>query len=89
MESRTFIRIATELCSRIKETALASTADDPFEQGTVEQGIQKQINAAFVGLQNPTLPSAYKLRDVALDHGYYVDPRVQQRIAQAESAWGN
>ena len=48
---------------------------------------QKDINQLFIGLQNPTLPSAHKLRDVAIAAGFTVDQRVQDRLARAESMW--
>lgn len=87
MESRLFIKAATALSTRIRDSALLAAIgkEDPSET----DAIQKQIHAAFGGLQNPTLPSAYNLRDVALEHGYSVDPRVQHRLTQAEQVWGN
>jgi hypothetical protein len=85
MESRVFIKTATALVQRIKDHALlAATVKEDREEG---EAIQKALNTAFSGLQNPTLPSAYKLRDVALDNGFYVNPLVQHRLQQAESCW--
>jgi hypothetical protein len=85
MESRIFIKTAALLAQRIKDHALlAATVKEDREEG---DAIQKAVSAAFSGLQNPTLPSAYKLRDVALDNGFWVDPRVQHRLTQAESCW--
>jgi len=87
MESRQFIATSASLIRRIKDQdLLISTVGDNQEEG---DSIQKGIHAAFLGLQNPTLPSAYKLRDVALQHGYTVDTRVQHRLTQGESCWGN
>ncbi len=87
MESRQFIKAAVVLTQRIKDHALmASTVKEDREEGNA---IQKEVNTTFQGLQNPTLPSAYKLRDVALDNGFSVDPRVQHRLTQGESCWGN
>lgn len=87
MESRLFIKAAVALTQRIKDHVLLSTTvKEDREEG---EAIQKAINNAFMGLQNPTLPSAYKLRDVALDNGFAVDPRVQHRLVQAESCWPN
>jgi hypothetical protein len=78
MESRIFIKTAALLAQRIKDHALLAA--------TVKED-REAVSAAFSGLQNPTLPSAYKLRDVALDNGFWVDPRVQHRLTQAESCW--
>lgn len=89
METRKFIAAAAVLVQRIKDHALVEgirSTEESREEGNV---IQKEINSAFTGLQNPTLPSAYKLRDVALQHGFAVDPRVQHRLTQGESCWGN
>lgn len=35
----------------------------------------------FIGLQNPTLPSAYRLRDAAIAAGYTVPEKVKQTLA--------
>lgn len=86
MESRLFITTAAALVRRIKDFALVTVIDGD-DQGEAE-AIQKQINLAFSGLQNPTLPSAAKLRDTALEHYFDVDPRVLHRLQQAESCWG-
>jgi hypothetical protein len=61
------------------------------QEETQAQGgaLQKDINAAFQGLQNPTLPSAEKLRDEALDAGFAVNPVVAQRIHEAGRCWQN
>jgi hypothetical protein len=76
------------LVTRIKDFALVTSIGDGPDRATGE-AIQKQITMAFAGLQNPTLPSATKLMETAIDHDFYVDPRVQHRIAQADSCWGN
>jgi hypothetical protein len=77
MESRSFIKKANSLIEEIKD-------DVEREQG---QYLQREVNQLFSGLQNPTLPSAGKLRDVALDAGLQIDQRVLQRIQQAENLW--
>jgi hypothetical protein len=87
MDSRLFIKAAVALIQRIKDHVLLSeTVKEDREEG---EAIQKAVNNAFMGLQNPTLPSAYKLRDVALEHGFFVDPRVQHRLTQGEDCWPN
>ncbi len=78
MESRAFIKVATSLIERLKQTPAHSATREE------EQVMQKEVNQAFVGLQNPTLPSAYKLRDAALAAGYNVSHQVQQRLSQFE-----
>jgi len=86
MESRNFIRQAADLVRRIKDLQLAESINVAPIQDSF-QNIQKDLTATYTGLQNPTLPSAYKLRDVALDAGYSIDPRVLNRIQQAEGCW--
>lgn len=78
MESRAFIKLAAVLIEKV--------GNKPSHSATQEeaQAMQKELNQAFVGLQNPTLPSAYKLRDAALAAGYNVSHQVQQRLAQFE-----
>lgn len=79
MESRAFIKTATSLIERVTNTpAHHATREE-------EQALQKKINQAFIDLQNPTLPSAYRLRDAALKNGYSVSSQVQQRLAQFEN----
>lgn len=86
MESRVFIRTATALIAKIAASQQTiGTADELRAQ---RDGIQKEISAAFTGLANPTLPSATKLRDVAIRSGYTLNPLVNQRIQQADrEAW--
>lgn len=87
MESRTFIRIATQLRKEIKDFSEANLSHE--ETQAHGQALQKDINAAFSGLQNPTLPSAEKLRDEAVAAGFTVNPLVAQRITQSQYAWSN
>ncbi len=86
MESRTFIRQAAELQRRIKDLALAENLNVDTSQDSRQQ-IQKDLSQTFTGLQNPTLPSAYKLRDAAMQAGYTIDPKILHRIQQAEGCW--
>lgn len=86
MESRTFIRQAADLQRRIKDLALAENLNVDTTQDN-RQAIQKDLAQTFIGLQNPTLPSAYKLRDAAHAAGYAIDPKVLHRIQQAEGCW--
>ena len=87
MESRTFIRTATTLRKEIVDFMKAQlSAEEIQAQGGA---LQKDISAAFMGLQNPTLPSAEKLRDEAPNAGFFVNQQVSQRIAQAQYAWAN
>ena len=83
MESRAFIAEATTLIGEIKIFQAAYlTPEDEMAQGTA---LQKRITQAFTGLQNPTLPSAYKLRDAALGAGFFVDPKRQHWLAPFEN----
>lgn len=86
MESRLFIKTAAALITRIKDYSLASAVGLEPSRAEGEE-IQKQINQAFTGLQNPTLPSAGKLIAEATSAGFTVDPRVLHRVNQAESCW--
>lgn len=88
MESRTFIRTAQALIKQIEDFKAANlTGDEEQAQG---QALQKEVNAAFTGLQNPTLPSAEKLLDLALHSGFSVNPKVVQAIEiEVRRCWGN
>ena len=83
MESRLFIRVVADLIPRIQ----ANPANEQSTDSKVAEGIQKEINQTFQGLQNPTLPSAGKLHFEALAAGYQVDQRVTNRLQQAETCW--
>lgn len=86
MESRGFIKEATVLIEDIKTFQVSFlSSDDEMVQGTA---LQKRIANAFGGLQNPTLPSAYKLRDAALGAGFFVEPKRQHWLAQFETIRG-
>lgn len=85
MESRAFIRHSSKLATRIK--MLKATAVTDEEMKTAKLEVQKELNQLFAGLQNPTLPSAYKLRDVAVANGFLVEPKIQHRLQQADSMW--
>lgn len=86
MESTAFIREAKELIEDIKSFQLAYLSpEEEMAQGTA---LQKRVNQSFAGLQNPTLPSAYKLRDAALGAGFFVEPKRQHWLAQFETIRG-
>jgi hypothetical protein len=85
MESRAFIRTAALLTERINIVNIGHMSVE--EEREQRSAIQRELNQLFGGMQNPTLPSAYKLRDLALACGYSVDPRVQGKLQQAESFW--
>jgi hypothetical protein len=86
IESRHFIRQAADLQRRIKDLALAENLGVETSQDSRQQ-ILKDLTQTFTGLQNPTLPSAYKLRDAALQAGYTIDPKILHRIQLAEGCW--
>ena len=83
MESTAFIREAATLMEDIKTFQAAYLSpEEEMAQGTA---LQKRLNQSFAGLQNPTLPSAYKLRDVALGAGFFVEPKRQHWLASFEN----
>lgn len=81
MESRQFIKAVKALISR-KDISLNQ---DQSEE--LRQEVQKEIDHLFQVLQNPTLPSAGKLRDWALENEFRVNNNTLHRLAQAESMW--
>lgn len=86
MESRAFIKHANTLINNIKDHALVASFGGMTQGGPdARQQLQKEINQLFGSLQNPTLPTAYRLRDTALAAGFSVDQRVQQRLSQFEN----
>lgn len=86
MESRAFITRAAALITKIEDGVNANL--QPQELQAMGDELQVEVDQLFAGLTNPTLPSAYRLRDAALDAGLTVDPRVQQRLAQFEFITG-
>lgn len=81
MDSRVFIKQAAALKAKIALMSITS-----FQPETVAE-VQRDLNQAFAGLQNPTLPSAASLCDAAVKAGFQVDARVQNRLKQAETMW--
>lgn len=80
MDSRVFIKNAQALIKEIKDNQVAvSTLSGYADQ---RPRLQKEVNSLFSGLQNPSLPLAYKLRDAALEAGLTVNPQVLHRIGQ-------
>lgn len=78
MESRAFIRNVAVLIPKIEEVGQGGDEE-------TRAGLQKEITQLFTGLMNPTLPSAYRLRDTAQAAGFSVNPQVLQRLAQFEN----
>ena len=84
MDSRVFIKNAQALIKEIKDNQLAaSTLGSTYADQ--KPRLQKEVSQLFAGLQNPSLPSAYQLRDAAQSAGYVVDPRVLYRIGQFDN----
>ena len=82
MESRAFIVAAKALVEKIENNRnTIGTADELQNQ---RENVQKEVGQLFAGLQNPTLPSAFKLRDVAMRNGFSVSPLTLNRLAQFE-----
>jgi len=57
----------------------------PEEEILQGNALQKRIANAFGSLQNPTLPSAYKLRDAALGAGFFIEPKRLQLLTSFEN----
>lgn len=82
MQSQAFIKAAATLITKVEDSQHTfGTQEDLRNQ---RDALQKEIGQLFSGLQNPTLPSAYRLRDAALRAGFHVQPLVMQRLAQFE-----
>ena len=82
MESRAWLVEAGTLVEDIKSFQAAYLSpEEEMAQGTA---LQKRLNQSFAGLANPTLPTAYKLRDVALGAGFFVEPKRQHWLASFE-----
>lgn len=77
MESRMFIKAAQQLITEMKEGVAPE----------LHESVQKEIGRLFMSLQNPTLPSALKLRDCAVEHGFFLSPRIMQLLHQGETIW--
>ena len=73
MDSRLFIKAAAPLITRIE--TMGDSAED-------RASVQKEVSSLFSGLQNPSLSSAYKLRDAALAAGLQVSAKVLAEIAR-------
>ena len=85
MESRAFYKYSTKLMAKIATIKAPNFTEVELHQMRIDT--QKDLNQLFAGLQNPTLPSAYKLRNVAVAAGFTVDAKVQHRLQQAEGMW--
>lgn len=77
MDSRIFIKQAQALIGKMNEEVGSGVQ--------VNEETQREINNLFKSLDNPTLPTAYRLRDSALIAGYTVQPQVLNRLAQFEN----
>lgn len=83
MQSTMFIKQAKELATKIT-TGISSLASHE-EAETWGNGVQKELNSLFSGLANPTLPSAFRLRDVALENGFTISPATREKLAAFEN----
>lgn len=84
MNSVNFIKEAGQLIKDLGDHAVVRSFKSYEESMRNAQNLQKRVNALYSGLQNPTLPSAFRLRDAAYDAGLQVDGRVLQRLSQFE-----
>lgn len=85
MESRLFIKAAASVMERMRFSSIGSSSFE--EEQEKKAAIQKDLNHLLFTLQNPTLPSAERLVNVALDYNFQVDNRILSKIRQAESYW--
>lgn len=83
MQSTMFIKQAKELSTRIT-TGISPLASNEEAQAW-GNGVQKELNGLFSGLSNPTLPSAFRLRDVALSNGFTISPATREKLAAFEN----
>jgi len=86
MQSLMFIKEAAVLIDDIK--AFKAAYLSPEDEQVQGAALQKRTNALFSGLQNPTLPSAYNLRDACAEVGLFVNPQVLHRLASFENIQG-
>ena len=82
MESRAFIVAAKTLIEKIEGNRnTIGTADELQLQ---REAVQKEVGQLFAGLQNPTLPTAFKLRDTALRNGFGINPKILNEMSRFE-----
>jgi len=85
MQSLLFIKEAAALIRELNDFKVAkATILDYSEEQAQGAALQKRVGVLLGALQNPTLPSAYKLRDAAIEAGCAVDPQVLQKLKQYE-----
>ena len=80
MESRSFIIAAKLLINKIE--TVQHTLGNSYESQEIRKEIATELNALFAALYNPTLPSAFALRDIALQNGFHVDQRVLNNLSK-------
>jgi len=80
MESRVFIAAARALITKIEDGANTIGTSSQLQDHREE--VQKEVTQLFGGLMNPTLPSAFVLRNTAMRNGFHVSPMVLNRLAQ-------
>lgn len=82
MESRAFIKAADTLAVKIVAAQHYIGGFDEIKSNS--DSIQRELNQLFAGLQNPTLPTAFRLRDIAYRNGFYIDQRALARLKDFE-----
>jgi hypothetical protein len=83
MESRAFIKHTEAMIEKIKNTAVIGLVDQEVARQGKEEN-QKELNLLFSGMNNPTLPSAYKLAKIAQEYGYTISPVARNKLDQVE-----
>lgn len=84
MQSKTFITEARQLINDLDNFKVRLSFMGYEEENQTRRSLQRRVNQLFAQLQNPTLPSAYKLRDAAYDAGLEVDRVVRHRLSAME-----
>ena len=80
MDSRAFILAAKTLIEKIE--ANRHTIGTAVDLQNQREEVQREVGQLFGGLQNPTLPTAFKLRDVAMRNGFFVNPKSLNEMAR-------
>ena len=79
-DSHAFIVAAKTLIEKIEDNR--NTIGTAVDLQNQREDVQKEITSLFNGLQNPTLPSAFKLRDTALRNGFNINPKILNEMSR-------
>lgn len=85
MQTLFFIKEANVLINDLKEFMDRRSYMPYAEEHRIGNILNRRVGQLFAQLQNPTIPTAYRLRDVAEDAGMEVDRNVRSRLSQFEN----